>query len=104
LADIVVIIVINKNMARSIEFKAAGKQWRLTREQLIARLKGSHPGPLRTHVVAVGGITYSVKEAVAVATGLDPLDFNTNQARSWLRRLGFEVKRVVVSSGMKRRR
>lgn len=89
-------------MSSSVDFTVAGKRWRLTRDQVLNRLKGVSPGPVRTHVVRVGGVTYAVKEALAAATGLDPLDFNTNQARTWLRRLGFEVERVSARSWKKR--
>jgi hypothetical protein len=63
-------------------------------EQVIKKLRGSKPGPIQAHVVVIEGRNYSVKEAFAKATGLDLLDFNTNQARSVLKRLGFVVKRT----------
>ena len=77
-----------------LDFTVAGKRVTLAREQVIRSAKGVAPDTIRTHAVVVGGVRYPVKQVVAVATGMDPLDFNTNQARVWLRRLGFVVERV----------
>lgn len=88
-------------MARAdqIQFTASGRRMTLTRDQVLRSVKGTTPGTLRTHAVLIGGTRYPVKEVVALASGLDPLDFNTNQARRWLRQLGFDVERVSGSSG-----
>ena len=77
-----------------VEFTVAGRRVALTRDQVIRSAKGVAPDTIRTHAVVVGGARYPVKQVVALATGMDPLDFNTNQARGWLRRLGFAVERV----------
>ena len=76
-----------------IEVTIAGKRVYLRDKDVRSRLKGVEPGLLRTHVVEVDGVVFPVKEAFALATGLDPLDFNTNQARGALKRLGFTVSR-----------
>ncbi|MGE3780122.1 MAG: hypothetical protein AB7F89_23235, partial [Pirellulaceae bacterium] len=70
---------------------------RLHRSQVIDKLRGVAPLAARTHVASVEGERYPVKQVVAAATGLDPLDFNTNQARNWLRQLGFAVERLPPS-------
>lgn len=51
------------------------------------------PGPIREHCVEVDGVVHPIKEAFSRVTGLDVLDFNTNQARSVFKRLGFRVMR-----------
>jgi len=76
------------------EFTVGGKIVRLTHEQVLSKLKGVTPGVIKTHGVEVNGLTYPVKEAFACITGLDLLDFNTNQARTILIKLGFKVKRI----------
>ena len=76
------------------EFIVGGKPVHLTSNKVISTLRGIAPGPVQTHAVEINGLTYSVKEALARVTGLDLLDFNTNQARSIFRRLGFKVVRV----------
>jgi len=76
------------------EFIVGGKRVHLTSDKVISTLRGIAPGPIQTHAVEINGLTYPVKEALARVTGLDLLDFNTNQARSVFRRLGFKVLRV----------
>lgn len=76
------------------EFIVGGKQVHLTSDKIVSTLRGIVPGPIQTHAVEINGLTYPVKEAFAHVTGLDLLDFNTNQARSIFRHLGFKVVRV----------
>lgn len=56
-------------------------------------MSGRIPGPIQEHGVEIDGTLFAVKEAFAVVTGLDLLDFNTNQARDVFRRLGFPLVR-----------
>lgn len=77
-----------------IAFTVGGQRRSLTKEKVIAQLKELEPKRMRAHVVLVEGVAYPVKEAFAHVTGLDVLDFNTDQARRVFRRLGFEVKRM----------
>ncbi len=76
------------------EFTVGGRRFQLTSDQVISKLRGIAPGSVKAHGVEINGLTYPVKEAFAHVTGLDLLDFNTNQARSIFRRLGFKVVRV----------
>jgi hypothetical protein len=77
-----------------ITFKVGGRQLHLDRREVIRKLRGVHPETVRTHAVEVSGILYPVKQAFSLVTGLDVLDFNTNQARNEFRRLGFIVRRI----------
>lgn len=65
----------------------------LSKEQAIRKMKGIKPDVIQVHAVEIGGHTYPVKQAFAVLTELDPLDFSPNQARGVLKRLGFKVMR-----------
>lgn len=69
----------------------------MDRDEVIRKLRSVKPGRIRAHAVNVESVYYPVKEAFQQVTGLDLLDFNTNQARSAFRRLGFEVVRVSRS-------
>ena len=80
--------------AVEIEFTVAGKRIRLTHGEVTEKLSGLQLGQVQAHAVEVSGALYPVKEAFALVTGLDLLDFNTNQARSIFRRLGFNVVRL----------
>lgn len=76
-----------------IEFTVRGQRRRLSRAQVIGKLKGRKPGPIQTHAVEIEGVLHPVKGAFALVSGLDLLDFNTNQARNIFQRLGFKVSR-----------
>jgi hypothetical protein len=77
---------------------AGGRHSRVTNDEVVQRLRGAKLGEIRTHAVRVEGVLYPIKEAFAAVSGLDRLDFNTNQARNWFRKLGFEVVRVEQPS------
>ena len=77
-----------------VEFTVAGVRKSLRSEMVVRRLKDVNPGPIGSHAVEIGGVLYPVKEAFALVTELDLLDFNTNQARNVFKRLGFKVSRV----------
>jgi hypothetical protein len=78
--------------------RAGGRHARVTSDEVVEKLRGATPGVIRTHAVRVEGVLYPIKEAFSTVSGLDLLDFNTNQARNWFRKLGFEVLRVEQSS------
>lgn len=81
-----------------LDYTVVGSRHAVNREHVVRTLRGQKPGPIRTHAVRVGDVLFPVKEAWATVSGLDLLDFNTNQARNWFRRLGFEVVRVSTAT------
>jgi hypothetical protein len=81
-------------MSNNIEFTIAGRRLRLSRSQVISKLKNATPGRIQKHGVDVGGVIHPVKEAFSRVTGLDVLDFNTDLARRIFQRLGFGVSRT----------
>lgn len=78
----------------ALTFKIGGRSMTLEPDQVIRSLAGVEPEPIRSHAVDVQGTLYPTKQAFQFATGLDRLDFTTNQARTQFRRLGFKVVRV----------
>jgi len=76
------------------EFIIGGRRFRLTKDEVVRKLRSATPGPIQTHAVEVHGQLYPTKQAFSVVTGLDLLDFTTNQARRVFVRLGLPVKRV----------
>jgi hypothetical protein len=84
----------NKNKSlETIEFTAVGRRISLTKDQAIRKLRGTKPGVIYVHAVEINGVEYPVKQAFAVLTGLDPMDFGPAHARAIFRRLGFKVIR-----------
>jgi hypothetical protein len=79
---------------REVAFTLKGKRYRLTRDQVLERLKRVTPEPPQKHVVEVDGRLFPVKHAFAVATGVDRGDFITTQARDILQRLEFRLRTV----------
>jgi hypothetical protein len=77
-----------------MDFFVSGRRITLDRARVRRRLRTASPGPIRTHAVDVDKRLFPVKQALALATGLDPLDFNTYHARRIFQRLGFRVRRV----------
>lgn len=71
-----------------------GERVRLRKADVLRAVRSGDLGVIRQHAVEIEKQLYPVKEVFARATGLDVLDFNTTQARSALRRLGFEVRTV----------
>lgn len=79
----------------SIEVTISGQKVPLTVQQVERSLRGVAAERVRNHAVVVDGQYFPVKQAFEAVTGLDRLDFNTEQARSAFRRLGMEVRRVM---------
>lgn len=76
------------------QFIVNGKQIHLNSGQVVSALKNVRPGQVQTHAVEINSLQYPVKQAFSCVTGLDLLDFTTNQARTIFRHLGFRVIRV----------
>ena len=72
----------------------AGQSVTLDRQQVVESLRNVAPGRVQTHAVEIEGQRYPVKQAFAFVTGLDPLDFNTEQARRAFKKIGFQVVRI----------
>jgi hypothetical protein len=81
-----------------IEFKLNGRQMSLSDAEVNACISGHDPEPVRQHAVEINGQLFPMKQAFALATGLDRLDFTTNQARTQLKRLGYRVVRIGDTS------
>ncbi len=79
--------------AKTHEFVVAGTHLKLTREHVIKVLKEIEPGVIDTHAVEINGKLYPVKQAFAAVSGIDSLDFNTSQARTNFKKMGFKVAR-----------
>jgi hypothetical protein len=77
-----------------ISFRLGGRYMSLSDDQVRRAIGNTSPEPVRLHAVEIDGHLYPTKQLFALATGLDRLDFTTNQARTQLRRLGFTVLRV----------
>ena len=78
-----------------MDFTINGERLSLEADDVRRAVEGVAPSAARSHVVDVEGVEYPVKQVLAEATGLDLLDFTTNQARRVLRTLGFALRRIA---------
>lgn len=74
-------------------FTINGTRFELSPAQVRRTMSNVAPEPLRDHGVKIDGQIYPVKQVLTEVTGLDRLDFQSMQARSVLKRLGFELWR-----------
>jgi hypothetical protein len=77
-----------------VELVVSGERIQLRKADVLRAVRDGPLGVVRQHAVEIEQRLYPVKEVFARATGVDILDFNTAQARTSLRRLGFEVRTV----------
>jgi hypothetical protein len=80
--------------AEYVELVVGGERIQLRKADVLRAVRDGPLGVVRQHAVEIEKRLYPVKEVFARATGIDVLDFNTAQARTSLRRLGFEVRTV----------
>jgi hypothetical protein len=76
----------------AVELVVQGERIQLRKAAVLRAVRDGPLGAVRQHAVEIEKQLYPVKEVFARATGIDVLDFNTTQARSALRRLGFEMR------------
>lgn len=77
-----------------IDFTVNGQRYRMSRRQVIARMRDVAPEPLSKHAVVINGVRYPVKQVFGQVTGIDRLDFTSQVARRQLARLDFELERM----------
>jgi hypothetical protein len=83
----------------AIRAQVAGHTFTLRQPDVQRAICRAEPGEIRDHFVEVDDRRYPVKQALAIATGLDPSDFTSQHARSVFRRLGLRLGRLSTHSG-----
>ncbi len=82
-----------------LTFTINGERFTVRPSEVRKKMTKVAPESLRDHGVKIDGTIYPVKQVVAEVTGLDKLDFQSMQARSVLKRLGFELWRSAGGKG-----
>ena len=77
---------------RELTFTLYGKQCRLTREQVESSVAGGEPGPIDKYSVKIGRRSFPIKQVFALALGIPPAEFTSQQAYGILRRLGLQIE------------
>jgi hypothetical protein len=78
----------------SVRAQVAGPAFTQRQPDVQRAVYQADPGEIRGHFVEVGDRGYPVKQALAIATGLDPPDFTSRHARSVLRQLCLRLDRL----------
>ena len=72
-----------------MRFTVGGEQYDLTRERVLAAMRGVQSEPVQKHLVEVDGAVFPPKQVFATVTGRARTSFTTMEAQRVLRRLGF---------------
>ncbi len=82
-----------------MEFTVGGRSLDLTHDEVVAKLGGVSPEPIRQHFVKVGKRKFPPKQIFALVTGWERQTYTTFEAQRVLRRLGFDCRRVGEGGG-----
>jgi hypothetical protein len=77
-----------------VKLTVGGRPLDLTAADVVERLRGQDPEPVREHVVEVLASAFPPKQVLAASTGWDRSTFTTMEAVRVLTRLGFVCRRV----------
>jgi 5-methylcytosine-specific restriction protein B len=77
---------------QELTFTLYGKQCHLTREQVESSVAGWEPGPIDKYFVKIARRSFPIKQVFALALGIPPAEFTSQQAYGILRRLGFQIE------------
>lgn len=76
-------------------FTVGGRRVVLSQGEVERKLSGVEPDKIQSLVVEVNGLRFPVKQAFALASGIDRADFTSHQAWHAFRKLGFRVTRTA---------
>ena len=75
----------------TIFFTLAGRQFELSDDDVRARVANHRPDPIDQYWVDIDGVRWPVKQVMAVATSLSRTEFQSQNSRRLLARLGFTI-------------
>jgi hypothetical protein len=71
-----------------------GREFDLTANDVLDRMRHVEPEPIREHLVEIGNTEFPPKQVLATVTGWDRTSFTTMEANRVLNRLGFNCCRI----------
>ena len=77
----------------TISFTLAGQQFELSSDDVRTRLAGHRPDAIDQYWVEIDDIRWPVKQVMSLATGLGKTDFQSQNSRRLLAKLGFPIGR-----------
>jgi hypothetical protein len=72
-----------------------GREFDLTKDEVIRRMHDVQPEPVREHFVVIGELPFPPKQALARVTGWDRQSFTSMEAIRVLTRIGFICQRRI---------
>ena len=77
-----------------MRFTVKGREFDISREQIVRVVKGKEPKPIKKYYVEIEGKRYPIKQVIEWVTGLHPIDFTSMYANDILSKLGFKVEAI----------
>jgi hypothetical protein len=71
-----------------------GRRRDITNEEVIRKMHGVEPEPVREHLVEIAGVEYPPKQVLEAVTGWNRRSFTTLEAVRVLTRVGFDCRRT----------
>lgn len=81
----------NDEPSPTISFMLAGRQLTLSADDVRTSLAGHHPESIRQYWAEIDHVRWPVKQVIALATGIPRTDFQSQNGRRLLARLGFPI-------------
>ena len=75
-----------------MRFVIRGREYKITKEEILERMRGVEPKEIRKYYVEVNGREYPIKQVISKTISIEPVAFTSMDAFSILSRLGFDVK------------
>lgn len=75
-----------------MRFVIRGKEYEITQEDILERMRDVEPKEIRKYYVEVSGREYPIKQVISKALNVEPIAFTSMDAFGILSRLGFDVK------------
>jgi hypothetical protein len=86
-------------MDKAINFTVSGNEFSLSAGEVARRLNGLEPEPIRELYVEVSGVKFPIKQAFAVATGMQRGGFTSHDAMRVFRKLSLRIGPDLLTLG-----
>jgi len=75
----------------SVKFTLRGKEFELQRDDFLIAAKATSPGRIQKYSVIVNGKRFPIRQLVAAATAVPPIEITSQDAYRILQKFGFEI-------------
>ena len=75
-----------------MRFVIRGREYEITKEEILERMRGVEPKEIRKYYVEVNGREYPIKQVISETLNVEPIAFTSMDAFGILSRLGFDVR------------